>query len=221
MNENSLKPWYVGKGAKERREAAAALVCDLLPHDGSAVSFSELRRKAEEKRLSPVTLSRHLKRLVKEGWVEREVDASTRPPTVRYRRLEPERLKAIAGSSLNIIGDVEEWLDRLALKKDRSLVQQALEAILKIDLAEYTARLVNAFYEASTKNKGEEALSHLKAFMEYVFVPRLLKLGLLCWNLKEEADPATQKLLEGYLEEAEKAVGTLQLAIKKRGEKDV
>jgi DNA-binding HxlR family transcriptional regulator len=215
------KYWFVGKSSTHRREYAAALIYQLLPADGSKISFSELKRRAKEKGLSSATLSQHLKTLVEEGQVLRDVDASTRPPSVRYSRLVPEKLKALEEPPLNIIGDVEAWLDRLSLKKDRLMVQRALEAILKIDLNEQMARLINAFYEASTKDEGEAALKHLRVFMEYVFVPRILKLGLLCWDLKEEADPATKKLLEYYLEEAKRAVDMLQLAIKKEGGESV
>lgn len=221
MEEPNRKSWYVNKGSKERREYAAAIVYSLLPINGSAISYSKLESQAKEKEISPVTLNQHLKRLIEENMVLREVDSSQRPPRVLYRRLISDELKLLEEPPLNIIGDVEAWLDRLSLKKDRLMVQRALEAILKIDLNEQMARLINAFYEASTKDEGEAALKHLRVFLEYVFVPRILKLGLLCWDLKEEADPATKRLLEYYLEEAKRAVDMLQLAIKKEGGESV
>jgi len=215
------KPWFIGMGSKHRREHAAALIYELLPADGSSISFSDLKRRAEEKGLSSATLSQHLKRLVEGGQVVREVDVSAKPPAVRYTRMIPEKLRILEEPPLNVLGDLVGWLDRLALKEDRKMVQRALEAVLKIDLSEYAARLVNTFYEASAKTQEEEALKHLKLFMEYVFVPRILQLGLLCWALKDVADPATHEVLQHYLLEAERAVETLQLAIKREPEESV
>ena len=77
------KFWFTGMSSKTRKEKMAREILALIPNQ--PISFSNLARKAEELKISRATLSKHLKRLVSMGIVERHVDGSTYPPTVFYR----------------------------------------------------------------------------------------------------------------------------------------
>lgn len=62
-------------------------IYELIPKDGSRIQLKELKKKADECGYGYDTLYNHLGRLEKElGVIKREVDSSTRPPSVFYRR---------------------------------------------------------------------------------------------------------------------------------------
>jgi len=81
--------WYIGKSPRSREQLAKDIVFNLLPMDGSQVQWSELRMRAEKKRISPPTLIKHLKWFVHLRMANRRVDNATYPPSVYYSRRDP------------------------------------------------------------------------------------------------------------------------------------
>ena len=69
-----------------RRKEAQAIVYDLINDDGSASSWTELRKRAKKRGMSSSTLAHHLKSLVKARLVRRDVDDTVYPPSTRYSR---------------------------------------------------------------------------------------------------------------------------------------
>lgn len=106
-------------------------ILDLIPQTGEA-SWSILVEKALAHGMGKATVSRHLKRLVKLGILERRVDSSTYPPKVYYKRrsLKEERLYMPYEVATGLFGEppsrgssideVENWIKaqlRLLLAK--------------------------------------------------------------------------------------------------------
>ncbi|MEM2463650.1 MAG: winged helix-turn-helix domain-containing protein [Candidatus Bathyarchaeia archaeon] len=80
--------WFTNIEPKKRKEISSKKILGLIPY--KEVSFSALAAEAEKLHISRITLSKHLKRFVSLGLVDRRVDTSTYPPTVYYRRIKEE-----------------------------------------------------------------------------------------------------------------------------------
>jgi len=87
-----LDKWFKGIAPEQRKELVTRKVLDLIPQF-EEISWSGLLEKAEAQGIGRATLSRHLKRLVKAGIVERRVDTSSYPPRVFYKRCSPDKPK--------------------------------------------------------------------------------------------------------------------------------
>lgn len=100
-------------------------VWKLLPKDGTSISSQELKDKAAEKEsMSPNTLYKYLKMLVRTNYASREYGEDGYPPKVYYRRTEPfeltsDRISDIRAvkSNLLYLYDVAEDKEKEDLKK--------------------------------------------------------------------------------------------------------
>lgn len=93
--ETMAKPKRVRKSWKRPRGRPRQAVTqklnevyELLPENGLRIKVKEIKNRADERKIGYDTLYNYLNLLEKTGQIAREVDSSTRPPTVYYRRLE-------------------------------------------------------------------------------------------------------------------------------------
>jgi hypothetical protein len=107
----------IGKGVLDRWKEATSAVYGLLPEDCSEIQWSKIKEKASERRISPSTLSAHLKDFVKWGAINRRVDTSGYPPKVYYskrRFLPPSKEKSSIPTDAQQLAsaeDVDEFLE--------------------------------------------------------------------------------------------------------------
>lgn len=168
MRELGKGRWYTGKSPKQRKRDATQLVYGLLPADGSPARFSELRRKAREQGLSTATLSRRLREHVEKGRVAREVDDSTRPPAVRYRRVIRTGLEAKGGRLEELAHTFlfDPWIlpfERLEIQ-DPEVATQLMEKYFKLNMELLSfalyKKIIHYIKEFKEKNEIGRIKSH-------------------------------------------------------------
>lgn len=81
--------WFTNIPPQKRMEISAQKILKLLGEEEKP--FSILAEEAEKQGISKATLSKHLKRFVAIGMVERRVETSTYPPTVFYKLSKREK----------------------------------------------------------------------------------------------------------------------------------
>ena len=88
-------------------------IYDLIPEDGTRIQYKELRGKVAKTGISFDTLHRYLPDLERTSQILREVDATTRPPTVWYRRLIEDFYPEGKDFYLDIVQDRGREWDRI------------------------------------------------------------------------------------------------------------
>lgn len=166
--------WYTGTSPLQRRRDAMQRVYELLPVDGSRITFSNLKRLATEEGLSSATLSRHLKELVGKGVVAREVDPSSRPPAVRYKlvRRGPEKgAEDILDRFLLDAGSLD--LERMA-GENPELAEQLIEVYFKFNMEWAAFSLLQRAAFHIEKLKREKKIDMLKSAPDLFAARKLL-----------------------------------------------
>jgi DNA-binding HxlR family transcriptional regulator len=145
--------WYHGYSPGKREEIARREIYALIPKD-SEIQWKELRKLAKQKGISSATLSRHLKKGVKDDVIQRRVDESTYPPKVYYRY-------NVNALSPNIIIEPLKQLDYIeeALKKGKVEKEEANKIrgiIVPTYLKWLTSQIPQLFYFSLATYPGRE-----------------------------------------------------------------
>jgi len=123
---------------RERRRYAEMDVLRLLPKNSSELRWSALAEKAKAMHMAKPTLSAHLKRFVRLGWVSRRVDNSTYPPGVFYKMVvstselseqQKEELHKLRDDFLESLGN---FIDSLILIGDVGTMRKLIELSKRI-----------------------------------------------------------------------------------------
>jgi DNA-binding HxlR family transcriptional regulator len=192
----------VGKGPKNR-------IYNLLPEDGSRIQYKELRERAAKGSMGFDTLHRHLPELERDMLVLREVDSTTRPPTVWYRRAIDAFFPLGREFYEHVVLDREDRLGKILSIEDvrerdrqvvRYLVEQryAIDAFLQrlLELAS-TGLVQPEKLEDEARYRGEQDPERILEFVDTA-----MEIHLFPWieRLASRLNPSTGRWREAWLE---------------------
>ena len=181
-------------------------VLSLLPADPTPVRWQDLLAKARSIGMSSATLSKHLKQFVRVGMVRREVDSTSYPPGVVYRRI-PHPIRPDARFPVEKMDSV--WLTihmipafALALSslKNRTEAETSFDRVLKYNLSRLAAYLAWAIREVlsePTLNKADERVGIL---METYIASWIRGLTELCYKNKDISSQVLSRNAQAILE---------------------
>lgn len=165
----------MGHNPKQTKQTAAQIVLNLLPKDGSPVTWGHLKKLAKEfhPHLSPSTLSNHLKRFIRYGVISREeVDTGRKLPTVFYRRIvsrEPD---------IETIQQIQKKV-RLDEEFDNILI------LLITQFYDLIYHFTNLFFDASKRKNVNEAKEFVLQMLDASAIPHILALTEACYGIKD------------------------------------
>jgi DNA-binding transcriptional ArsR family regulator len=182
-------------------------VLSLLPSDPTPVRWQDLLAKARSIGMSSATLSKHLKQFVRLGMVTREVDSTSYPPKVLYRRIPHPISRPEANFPVEKMDSV--WLTihmipalsrMLSGLENRAEAETSFDRILKYNLSRLAAYLAWAIREVlsePTLNKADERVGIL---METYIASWIRGLTELCYKNKDISSQALSRNAQAILE---------------------
>lgn len=182
-------------------------VLSLLPPDSTPIRWQDLLRGARNIGMSSATLSKYLKQFVHLGMVTREVDSTSYPPKVLYRRIPHPIPRPGASFPTDRMDSV--WLTihmipafalTLSSLKNRTEAETSFDRILKYNLSRLAAYLAWAIREVlsePTLNKADERVGIL---METYIASWIRGLTELCYKNKDISSQALSRNAQAILE---------------------
>ena len=110
---------FMGR-SEDRKRFAMQEVYDMIPHDYSMIQWKELKKRADDIKMSTATLSAHLKDLKTFEFIERKDDHRK----TYYKRLKPVEL-AIFPSGIEKVHSITDMLEEVPLLIPRTKFQCA------------------------------------------------------------------------------------------------
>jgi DNA-binding transcriptional ArsR family regulator len=166
-------------------------VLSLLPADPTRLRWQDLLAKAKTIGMSSATLSKHLKKFVELGLVRREVDATSYPPAVTYRRA-PHPVQPDTSFPVDKMDSV--WLTThtiplltrmLIMQSNRTEAQARLERILRYSLSRFTSYLAWVLREVLSESSQQDADERVRIVIETYITSWILRLAELCYENRD------------------------------------
>ena len=178
-------------------------IYDLIPEDGSRIQYKDLRAKVAKAGMGFDTLHRYLPDLERASQVLREVDATTRPPTVWYRRLIDDFFPEGKDFYLDIVQDRRREWDRILKIEsfDKRTIECATRLALELSgMACFVDNVLAYALRGMPPDVADEYLDVVIKIHLYPWIKRLARLtyyenGLDKWEL-ECAKDIIGKVLE-------------------------
>lgn len=181
-------------------------VLSLLPADPTPVRWQDLLTKAKGIGMSSATLSKHLKQFVRVGMVRREVDSTSYPPKVVYRRI-PHPIRPDASFPVEKMDSV--WLTihmipllsrTLSTLENRTEAETNLDRIVKYNLSRFAAYLAWAIREVLSERTLNDADERIAILIETYVASWVHGLTELCYKNRDVSSRVLSRNAEAILE---------------------
>lgn len=201
-------PWGDTRTPAQKEQEAKQRVYSLLPEDGSPISWGDLKRKAEKLstkyKLSPATLSKHLKTFVKNGLVNKKKmkdQISKRLPKTMYSlvRLTEKQKRWLEEAHKR----GEEWKKRWTTEHSDATKKLATEYNL------FAAHLTNVVIDACNENTLDKAHKYVNLMLEISLIPHVLSITDSSYrfrNLKFDGYPILSMVMDSFRLKAEEII---------------
>lgn len=160
-------------------------IYDILPHDGSRMQYVRIREQAKKRDMGFDTLQRYLSYLENKGQIVREIDTTTRPPSVYYRRGNQELFPLGEKFYKLMVREMPDVMEEILSCEDKEDLKERLILLLDTDFAAMIFLLSKAIQNAVTKKDPHEALEYINLVCKLNLEPWIKGLTLTCWGAKD------------------------------------
>jgi DNA-directed RNA polymerase subunit RPC12/RpoP len=194
LGKKRLASWKRKQGRPQKPGRPAAFaedklrqIYELLPRDGTRVQAKELKEKAMKDAIGPNTLFNYLAVLEKNLHALKEVDATSRPPKVYYRRITEKEFFGIKETltwAQKQLDQIRPFLEKLP----KEITPPLKNSVLSVWLGVLTSYLAIIGSRAS-------AIEDLQKRREFIDVTLRLHVypTLLEWSSKDWVEPGLWK----------------------------
>ncbi len=192
--KNEKKSKRVGRPPGASDALPMQKIYNLLPVDGSRKRYVEIREEVEKIGMGFDTLQKYLSILEKKQQIMREVDATSRPPGVYYRRVTPDIFPLGKSFYELAVGDIQEVMEEIFRYDDEEELKEDLILFLKIEFVAIIFLLAKTVQHAISKEKPDEAIEYINLISRLHIEPWLHGLALICWGTKNVSPEAIDNI---------------------------
>lgn len=185
----------------------------LLPNDGEAIRWTPLKAKARKKHISPDTLNKHLKGLIKVGHVTKDIGEENGKAGAYYRRVIHDDVRKLWDNVPEEFKDMDRWLEYTKKFRKGEPTNLYLKGILRMYLGIATLQIIDGLSTAALKKDGNEVASYLDSMVRLYLLPIINNIAIITFVLKDADEKVFDELSNRFLDDVKQGQRSLARAI--------